>query len=336
MSALPVVLTVDDTTSYLRDRGMAVNGDARVTTLTGGVSSHCLLVESGTDRWVVKQALERLAVEAEWMADPRRSLTETHALLVAHSVTPEATPLVLDVDDENHIFTMTAAPSGYRQWKELLLERTEDSPRTIATAAQLGRTLGRWHAATWDDEETAHRFDDYESLEQLRIAPFHRAIAAKYPELLPAIDQCIGELVGTRQCLVHGDFSPKNVLVGEGSPWVVDFEVAHFGAAVFDLAFLICHLLLKAIHQPERFETYRDAAQAFVSAYRATNSVAPSPDSLAWQVGCLALARVDGVSPVGYLEYSEQSIVRRIACETLLRERVSLDDLWSIAAPRPV
>jgi hypothetical protein len=89
----------------------------------------------------------------------------------------------------------------------------------------------------------------------------------RWPSLERAVGEYVEEMLDTRRCLVHGDFSPKNVLCGGEELWVLDFEVAHVGDPVFDLAFMLNHLMLKAIHRPAACEGYRDCAEAFLDAY---------------------------------------------------------------------
>jgi 5-methylthioribose kinase len=126
-------------------------------------------------------------------------------------------------------------------------------------------------------------------------------------------------LLEHRLCLVHGDFSPKNVLADGARVSVLDWEVAHYGDPVFDVAFLQAHLLLKAVHRPESSRAYRELADTFLRRY---DAAVPDPlrrpdDYLAGQVGCLLLARVDGKSPAEYLTGVEALRVRGIALDTL-------------------
>src|SRR5699024_9790070 len=126
------------------------------------------------------------------------------------------------------------------------------------------------------------------------------------------VGDVISSMAARRDCLVHGDLSPKNVLVGDGRVWIIDFEVAHRGEPRFDLAFLLCHLLLKSVHQPARATAHAAAARAFVDAYR---SVPDAPGGivdavLSAHVGCLLLARVFGKSPAEYLTETDR---RRVA-----------------------
>ena len=64
-------------------------------------------------------------------------------------------------------------------------------------------------------------------------------LRGRHPSLAPALAALSAELLADRCCLVHGDYSPKNVLVGErGSVWLLDFEICHFGHPAFDPAFM--------------------------------------------------------------------------------------------------
>ena len=51
--------------------------------------------------------------------------------------------------------------------------------------------------------------------------------------------------MSTKIALVHGDVSPKNILLGHDGPVRLDAECAWFGEPAFDVAFCLCHLLLK-------------------------------------------------------------------------------------------
>lgn len=318
------MLTVESAVDHLRRRDV-IAGGGTATLLTGGVSGVVVLVTAGGRRLVVKQALDRLSVATEWLAKPERVLTEAAALALLHEITPAHTPELVDVDPGALVLTMTAAPPGWQPWKSVLLDEPPSGARFAAVALSLGRILAAWHRQTWGVPSVAERFADYEAFEQLRVAPFHRVVRDRHPALAPAIDACVDELTTARECLVHGDFSPKNVLIGPDGPlWVLDFEVAHVGAAVFDLAFLECHLLLKAVHRPAAADALRAAATAFLTGYGPVAST-----RLGWHTACLLLARVDGKSTAGYLSAEERSRVRALAVRALSAASTpSIDDLW--------
>lgn len=333
----PPALTKIGTTTvldFLASRGIRVQGRPVVTPLTGGVSGTVLLIEDGDHRLVVKQALEQLLVEAEWFATPERALTEAAAVELLHSLTPDRVPGLVEVSQTDCALVMTAAPADWDSWKERLLTGLIDIDREVGVGNTLGSVLATWHRRSAGDLVVAQRFNDYAALEQLRITPFHRVVLGQHPALAPAIQSCIDDLTTTRQCLVHGDFSPKNVLIGvRDGLWVLDFEVAHYGAAVFDLAFLHTHLLLKAVHRPDQAAALRTVAMAFRDAYAA--QVGPAlglgaVTRLGWHTGCLLLARAGGTSPASYLTPSQRTRVLALGTRLLRTPDRAIEDVWAL------
>ncbi|MGH8940498.1 MAG: phosphotransferase, partial [Actinomycetes bacterium] len=115
-------------------------------------------------------------------------------------------------------------------------------------------------------------------------------------------------------------FSPKNVLVGDSDLWVIDFEVAHYGDPAFDLAFLLSHLLLKAVHRPVDAVLFGECAMTFGEAYR---GCVPPPLRPEWpyvlgHTGCLLLARVAGKSPAEYLDPAGRSVAHELGRRLLV------------------
>ena len=138
--------------------------------------------------------------------------------------------------------------------------------------------------------------------------------------------------MSVRECLVHGDYSPKNLLVEPDRPEAVtllDHEVCHWGDPAFDTAFCLTHLHLKACTFPERSGEFLDLAHIFWTAYRAAAG-SSDPSGLERDtvglLGCLLAARVDGKSPAEYLTTQElRDRVRALAETILLEEPVTLN-----------
>ncbi len=321
---MPGEVALDETTvvPYLARRGILAAGGAvptRVAPLGGGVSSVVLLVERDDQRLVVKQPRRRLLVKEEWTANPGRAVTEARALKLAGGRNPEAVPPLLDVDAEMSALTVAAAPAAWQSWKDLLLQGIVEP----SVGGHLGRLLGEWHLWSSQHRDRFSELEDVEVFVQLRIDPYHRTTAARHPALAGQFAVAESELLApsSRYCFVHGDFSPKNVLLGhgpdaaqagEGQLWVIDFEVAHVGNPVFDVAFLVTHLVLKSLHRLEQAHEYRACAQEFLENYG--HAMAIGDESLGLHVGCLLLARVDGKSPAEYLTAEEQVAARRLGC----------------------
>ena len=79
-------LSSDNAIEYARSRGLLANGDeAWIEALPGGVSCTTLRLhlEMGRVAIVIKQALPKLRVEADWFSDPRRSRHEVLAIQFA-------------------------------------------------------------------------------------------------------------------------------------------------------------------------------------------------------------------------------------------------------------
>ena len=142
--------------------------------------------------------------------------------------------------------------------------------------------------------------------DQLRIDPFYRFVAAKNPQIEVAIRKLINELEADKTTIVHGDFSPKNIMVAMNDEiYILDFEVAHVGNPVFDLAFLIAHLVCKFFRTDDRLHAklLANTAAAFVKEYEKIRPISPS---VAKHAALIALARVEGKSPVNYLSVEQQ------------------------------
>lgn len=312
--------------AFLVERGLVEHGsDVNARPLGGGVSNVVLAVEADGLRAVVKQALPRLRVADEWLATQERALTEADALRLAADLTPGAVPAVLDVDESAYAIVIAEAPEGWVNWKDQLLAGVVDP----AVGARLGAILATWHRGT-SEGSSAWRLAGTDAFEQLRVDPYHRTVMERRPELADSIAEVVEQMLATRSCLVHGDFSPKNVLVGPEELWTLDFEVAHVGDPAFDLGFMLNHLLLKSIHRPAEATQYYECAHSFLSAYADQVSdrlLPPLPYVLA-HVGCLALARVDGKSPAEYLTDEEREIARRVGEDILTSPPASLELVW--------
>jgi 5-methylthioribose kinase len=315
--------------------------DVEIRELSGGVSNTVLLVhrpDSPGGDFVLKQALPRLKVQQEWLCSIERIWREVEVLeicgnllasggrqppdTILESAGKTVVPQVLFSDPPNYCYAMTAAPAGHQTWKEQLLSG-QGNP---AIAAACGELLGKLHAGSWRNPELATRLEDRTFFDSLRLDPYYRSLATVHPDLASILSKLIDDTYATRLCLVHGDFSPKNLLISPGQIWLIDFEVGHFGDPAFDLGFFLTHLALKAIHAGQRREDYLALIDAFWKAYQASLIPVVTREELAdlsrrsalhW-AACM-LARVDGKSPVNYLSVPEQKAVRQIAQNMLLR-----------------
>jgi len=307
----------------LIEHGAVPDDGATLTPLPGGVSSDIYRVEDGDRVFVVKRALPRLKVEDEWFADVSRNRFELAYLEKVGDFLPDAVPKILDSDPDAGWFAMEFL-EGFANWKMLLLKGYCD-PDQARTAA---RVLGTIHRETWNDSTIRAGFESTENFSQLRIEPYLLTSAKRTANtsLATEIRFEAKRLRETRLCLVHGDYSPKNLLFQGDRLVVLDCEVAWFGDPSFDVAFLLNHLLLKALHLEEKSAELVGMAMAAWSEYTSTlqhqKKISKVSGPLCRLLPMLMLARVDGKSPVEYLtdEKKRQSI-RDFAAESILRKK---------------
>ena len=319
--------------SYLTERKLLQPdlflGSTTVEVLTGGVSCVVLAVTTDEREIVVKQALPELKTKAKWVADQRRAIVEADAMQVYHSITPDNVPELIDCDEANFTLTMSRLPRSCTNWKVDLLEGRIHPEM----GERLGRVLAAWHNATTADSNIKAKFMEGELFEQLRVSPFYRAVAGKNENLQTIINTLIDEITTEKIALVHGDFSPKNILAtAEQSPIVLDFEVAHTGNPVFDLAFVSAHFLCKTIRtqSASEKEAITSTALNFLASYRQTSRINIA-ESLPQHLALIALARVEGVSPVNYLDEPAQQKLVAITNTALLDSTMTYEQLFERA-----
>ena len=336
-------LSESNAVEYLLGQGLISRGQAgsaSVRELGGGVSNFVVRVDfaDSSDSVVIKQSLPRLRVEQEWLADQGRIHREAAALRYLENVFPPSTlPRVVHEDPERFLFAMTAAPEPAHTWKEDLLSGSVDTE----VASRVGQLLGTMHQHSAVTEDTIppglEEFADQGCFVQLRIDPYHRATAQAHPDLADVIESEAQSMLGRRLCLVHGDYSPKNVMVSgtddQPTAFLLDFEVVHLGNPVFDLAFMLNHLTLKAIHLPGLASQFNAAGIAFWLTYCAcaptfaNDTIQLQADAIR-QMSVLLLARIDGKSPAEYIITDAQKSAARHLARTILAGEVrSLSDL---------
>lgn len=147
------------------------------------------------------------------------------------------------------------------------------------------------------------------------------------------LNRIVARTAATRLALVHGNVSPKNILVGSSGPVLLDAECAWYGDPAFDVAFLATHLLLKSCVIPQCSAELQIALLDFLGAYAAHVTWEPLDDlqrRSAELLAAMLLARVDGKSPVDYLSEDDRSWVRAFARAMLLSPCISPQALQSV------
>jgi hypothetical protein len=321
-----------DLIAYLKARG---HGEpASIEVLAGGVSNRTVLVRwASGDAWVMKQALAKLRVKADWFSDPARIHREALGLLWMGRLLPGASPALVFEDEANHILAMQAVPQPHDNWKGMLLRGDLQDDHVVQFANVLA---GMQRNALTHHQKVCAAFDDCTFFETLRLEPYFAYTASQAPQAAPFMHALIDRTRAHRFTLVHGDYSPKNVLVqlealssrGKAVAYsstsmrtdtaalplqLLDYEVIHWGDPAFDVGFSMTHLLSKAHHVASHRAAFKQAAHLYWQTYFA--QVAGMFGDLELRsvhctLGCL-LARVDGRSPLEYLREAERHQQRK-------------------------
>ena len=336
------LLEVDSTPDYLVGQQVISEvSEVQVSLLTGGVSNRVILVEfedAQRPNWVIKQARDRLAVEQEWLCSVERVLREMDMLQICNQLIGTSSalagqrravvPEILFEDRENYVYAMTAADSDSRVWKQDLLAGHVDPQ----VAECCGWLLGVLHSQSWGADSVRQRIASTEFFDDLRLDPYYRQVARVHSELEDPVAKLLQSNLENRHCLVHGDFSPKNILVNDRAVVLLDFEVGHYGDPAFDLGFFLTHLHIKTLISGNRFDDYAALIDGFWGAYKTqmmtvldTSEMSALECRACLNLGGCLLARVDGKSPVEYLtDASQQELVRRVGWQALTENKNSL------------
>lgn len=316
---------------YLKAQGHIGRSERpRCTRLSGGVSNRTVLVERETGGdWVMKQALGKLRVAVDWYSGPERVHREALGMQwLAELVPGGSVPELVFEDRDHHLLAMQAVPQPHANWKTLLL----DGQLLPDHVEQFGRLLGTIHRKGYERRKELSRvFDDRSYLESLRLEPFYVYTATQVPAAAAFLSELVEQTRSRCLTLVHGDYSPKNVLVYEGRFVLLDHETIHFGDPALDVGFSLAHLLSKSNHLVDMRTAFADAAQTHWSVYRSTIGVDEWTADLEHYavrhtLGCL-LARVSGRSKLEYLDEAARQR-QRVAVTTLMTDPPSrIEDL---------
>ena len=288
------------------------------TRLAGGVSSDIWRVHLVSGPVCVKRALPKLRVEQDWFAPVERNAYEAGWMRFASTVAPEAVPKLLGQDAAAGVLVMAYLdPASHRLWKADLREGHADPE----VARVVGERLVRIHAASANDPDVAAAFATDRIFYDIRLEPYLVASARAHPDRADALHALVETTARNRRVLVHGDVSPKNILIGPQGPVFLDAECAWYGDPAFDLAFCLNHLLLKCLWTAraarELLRCYDVLAKSYLGGVDWEPQGALEGRAARLLPG-LFLARIDGKSPVEYLtEATDKERVRQVA-RTLL------------------
>ena len=105
------------------------------------------------------------------------------------------------------------APEAHPVWKKELRDGRAD----VGFAGAVGSVLSAIHRSTAGQSQAAGEFNDDTLFRAIRIEPYLLFTADRHPEVAVELARLGSQTLATHSALVHGDTSPKNILMAEGS-----------------------------------------------------------------------------------------------------------------------
>jgi 5-methylthioribose kinase len=319
----------EDLNEFLFRARLLKRGEKAVwTPLSGGVSSDIWRVELPAQTICVKRALATLRVKDDWQAPTERNNYEWEWFKFVYQNFPEIVPRPIAHDREKQMLAMEfLAPENFKVWKTELLKGEADAE----FAGKVGAFLGKIHAKSAFNKEIAAAFATDKLFYALRIEPYLLATAEKHADAAPQIREIAEKTLSAKIALVHGDVSPKNILIGRENPVFLDAETAWFGDPAFDLAFCLNHFLLKKAFLPQFAPAFENCFKSFAESY--LNEVnwercEEIEARTARLLPVLHLARIDGKSPVEYIRDEKlQNQIRQTARNLIFNPKSRLSEI---------
>jgi hypothetical protein len=228
-----------------------------VAPVSGGVAHYVYRLKTQGGRFYLKVRAEHLPLLPSIGINPRDIVFEYRALLLLGRLLPAYFPEVVYFDPERCFLILTDAMPGERHegytLEQLLLEKRVK----FSSLYRMGQALRAIHDSAGELSESIRPDDDKEFFKRKLQ---HRFGFQNNRTINAAIR---GLSVEQPRPIILGDPSPKNV--GGESVIFFDLEDVHRGCVVFDVGFVIGHLILHAHDDSQRAAAY---VARFMQGYR--------------------------------------------------------------------
>lgn len=209
-----------------------------VTHASGGYANYVFALSTGKDRYFVKIRGDRFSRLPEIECNPDDIQNEYRALMIFKQAAPNLFPEVLSFNSAMHYMILSDAVCG----GSLLEDDLVHSNLSAQGAYRLGESLREVHDAVAILPEDI-RVDGDETFYELKLQ--HRFGLEAHAGLKSMLEKLKVE----KRQLILGDPAPKNIGIGEDGKSIVffDLEDAHRGNRIFDMGYLLGHILLQSL-----------------------------------------------------------------------------------------
>ena len=303
--------------------------------LTGGVSSEVYHVRTNKNNYCIKRSLKRLLVKKKWIANTNRIKFEYLWLKHCQNILKRNIPNTYEFNDKKKYIVMEyLKTSQYKTLKQLYFKRIIN----INTIKLISKHLYKIHSNS-SNYKTKKTFEgNYKNFYDLRLDPYFNEVGRVYPKYKEYIKKINENYIKNSSTLVHGDFSPKNILVDKNKIIYLDAECCNFGDPVFDLVFFTNHLLIKSIFLRDKSQEFIKLYLSFYKEYLSnlsTKNFNSYIDRIIKMTPIMLLSRIDGKSPVEYIiKENIKNIIRKKSFLLLDGKINSLNDIIKVINER--
>ena len=303
--------------------------------LTGGVSSEVYHVRTNKNNYCIKRSLKRLLVKKKWIANTNRIKFEYLWLKHCQNILKRNIPNTYEFNDKKKYIVMEyLKTSQYKTLKQLYFKRIIN----INTIKLISKHLYKIHSNS-SNYKTKKTFEgNYKNFYDLRLDPYFNEVGRVYPKYKEYIKKINENYIKNSSTLVHGDFSPKNILVDKNKIIYLDAECCNFGDPVFDLVFFTNHLLIKSIYFKDKSQEFIKLYVSFYKEYLSnlsTKNFNSYIDRIIKMTPIMLLSRIDGKSPVEYIiKENIKNIIRKKSFLLLDGKINSLNDIIKVINER--
>ncbi len=303
--------------------------------LKGGVSSEVYKIRTKKNYYCVKRSLKKLLVKKKWIANTNRIKFEFLWLQHCKKILSRNIPKVYEYNSkEKYILMEYLNENKFKTLKDLYF-REEINFNTIKL---ISNHLFKIHSKS-SNVKTRNIFKrNNKNFFDLRLDPYFNEVGKVYPKYKKYINSINQDYYKFSSTLVHGDFSPKNILVGFNKIIYLDAECCNYGDPVFDLVFFSNHLLIKSLILKNKKKEFIKCYEIFYNEYLKKLSDKKHNlylNRIIKMTPVMLLARIDGKSPVEYINDKVTKNIIRQKCFKLIASNIrNLNDIMELIYER--